>query len=383
MIWYYVFSVYVLRFIVGSSPETLSMHVAGFNLVTVVTLILSAAIADKMDTVKALCSWSLITASGTVFIYFAPNGLWRLSSYYLLGVVFGVGQLMFYRYYSSLTAVEERGRVGGLLGSVTFAIFPLAIVLTSGLNLTDTIGVCIVLNFAVLTIKLSNSKRLSMPISGEYRNQPEPEKRTIIFYLVPWAIYSLVNATFQRSITLNTLQGLSEDTVTSLIFLQAVGTCFGAMTGGIAADFLGRKLALALGLTLYGFSTALSGVLKIHEIISFSHFVNGLNWGIFLTLYQLVVWADLSTAENHARLYSLGLAVFYVSTAIGHIFTPAILQLPLAVASLGSCLLIFLSNVPLILAPELLPSSFREKIRLKLYVHLLRRRRPGMSAGQG
>lgn len=381
--WYYGFSVYVLRFIVGSSPETLSMHVAGFNLVAVVALILSAAIADKMDTAKALYSWSLISASGTAFIYFAPNGLWRLLFYYLLGVAFGVGQVMFYRYFTILTAIEERGRIGGLLASVTLAVFPLAIALAEGLDFSGTIALCIVLNLGVLAIRLSNPRESSILTLREYRNEPQSEERTILLYMVPWVIFTLVNATLQKSISSFNLQYFSQSAVVYFVLFQTVGGCFGAIMGGIFADFFGRKVSLALGLTLYGLSSALSGIMRTYETVFFAHLINGYNWGIFLTLYQLVVWGDLCTAKKCARLYSLGLGIFHISTAIGYFFTPAILQLPLAVASLSSCLLIFLSNVPLILAPELLPSSFREKIRLKLYVDLLRRRRPGTSAGQG
>jgi hypothetical protein len=36
-------------------------------------------------------------------------------------------------------------------------------------------------------------------------------------------------------------------------------------------------------------------------------------------------------------------------------------------------MLIFISNIPVILAPELLPSDFREKMKLKLHIKTVRK----------
>jgi hypothetical protein len=45
----------------------------------------------------------------------------------------------------------------------------------------------------------------------------------------------------------------------------------------------------------------------------------------------------------------------------------------LIVTALASCLFIFLLNVPVILAPELLSSDFSEEIRLKLHMSAVRK----------
>ncbi|MDH5795337.1 MAG: hypothetical protein OEZ24_04440 [Candidatus Bathyarchaeota archaeon] len=370
--WYYRFSVYILAFLVGS--EDFLMHNMGFNIVTALALTLSAFLGRKMKATYTLYSWSILASLGTVLIFFAPNSFCGLLLYYMLGGLFGVAQLVFYRFFWSLTTIEERGRVSGLLGLVTLAFFPFATALTGGLGFSGTAALCIVFSLGVLAIRLFGPKEMQTPMPRDHAREANPERRSILLYLVPWVIYSLVNATFQNTISFNTLQGFSQSAKMSLIFLQLIGGCFGAIAGGIAADFLGRKVALALGLTLYGFSTALSGAVGMYEVVLFAHIVSGLNWGIFLTMYQLVIWGDLANVNNYAKLYSLGLTVFYLCTGIGHAFEPIVLQFPLAVASLISCLLIFLSNIPVILAPELLPSGFREKMRLKLYVYLLRKK---------
>jgi len=347
-----------------------------FNLITVSGLIISAFALRNMNATYTLYSWSMVTSFGTVLIFFAPNSIWGLSLYYMLGGLFGVAQLAFYSYFWSSTFVEERGRVGGLLGLISLAFFSFAAALAESLDFCGTTALCIASSLGVLATKLFTPSGMQMSTPGEHRKDPYPEKRAILLYVVPWVIYSLVNATFQEAISFQALLGLSLSARMSLLFLQLIGACLGAAIGGTIADFFGRKVALALGLSLYGFSTALSGTVTVYDVVLFAHLVNGLNWGIFLTIYQLVIWGDLANASNYARLYSLGLSVFYLSTGIGCAFEPVMLQVPLAVASLISCLLIFLSNIPVILAPELLPSGFREKIRLKLYVYLLKRKGP-------
>jgi MFS family permease len=197
------------------------------------------------------------------------------------------------------------------------------------------------------------------------------EKRTVLLYSIPWILFSLINATLAKNISLNILQQVPSSFYLFLTILQAIGVIFGAICGGIIADFFGRRLSLAFSLTLYGISSALAGLTKINEILSFVYVANGLSWGILLILYSLVVWGDLANKENCAKMYSIGLIILYSTIGVG--FLIPISQIPLVVSSLVSCLLIFLSNVPLILAPELLPSDFRERIKLKLHMDTVRK----------
>ena len=150
-----------------------------------------------------------------------------------------------------------------------------------------------------------------------------------------------------------------------------VASGFGALSGGITADFFGRRLSLGISLTLYGISTVLGGLFQNLGIVFFMYFVNGINWGILWTIYGSVVWGDLSSKESCAKRYALGLMIFYIISSAGVIFTTEIAQVPLIVSSLVGCFLIFLSNIPIVLAPELLASDFLERIRLKMHLRTL------------
>jgi len=210
-----------------------------------------------------------------------------------------------------------------------------------------------------------------------------PEKRTILLYSIPWALFSLINATLARNFSLYVLQCVPFSYYMYLAVLQLVAAVFGALGGGIIADFFGRRLSLVLGLTLYGIGSALAGLVKNYEMFCFVYVASGLNWGILLTLYLLVVWGDLATKESCAKRYSIGLIIFYLAMGVGSLLTHQISQIPLITSSLVSCLLIFLSNIPLIFAPELLSSDFRERIKLKLYMSVVREIGRKLSQNQG
>jgi MFS family permease len=147
--------------------------------------------------------------------------------------------------------------------------------------------------------------------------------------------------------------------------------------GGVVADFFGRRHSLALSLTLYGIGSAFVGLLQDNVIFLVAYAVNGLSWGILFVLYIFVVWGDLATEKNVERMYSVGLVVFYSILGVG-VFSPQISQAPLITTALASCLLIFFLNVPVLLAPELLPSDVREKARLALHIKAVKkiRRKP-------
>jgi MFS family permease len=132
---------------------------------------------------------------------------------------------------------------------------------------------------------------------------------------------------------------------------------------------------------LYGISSALAGISTNFALLYFVYFANGFSWGILLVMYTFVIWGDLSNKENCAKMYAIGFIVFYLTQGIGLLPLGQILQIPLVISSLGSCLLIFLSNIPIFLAPELLPSDFREKMRLKLHMSAVKKMKQSQNQG--
>lgn len=353
--------------------ETFSAYNGAFNLLISLTLILSSSFIRRIDKTSVIFAWAITSSIGTAFMILAPTDTLRLAAYLFSGVVFGVGLLAFCTLFWDLTAPEERGRVAGAMGFVFLPICPLLMALASRLDLYGTAALCIILNLGTLATKLFN--RSGKIMLREKRNLEEynPEKKTIILYLIPWVVFSSINATLTSSFSSHVIQYFPPSSQMSLTALQVVGGGLGAIAGGVLADFSGRRLSLALGLTLYGVNSAISGLAESYEVFYLVFTGTGLTWGILLTVYLFVVWGDLSTTKTCAHRYSVGLATFYLATGIGALLSPELARIPSMPASIISCLLIFLSNIPLILAPEILSSDFREEIRLKLYVSLVKR----------
>ena len=152
---------------------------------------------------------------------------------------------------------------------------------------------------------------------------------------------------------------------TELLAVLSIGTILGALLGGIIADLLGRRFSLVFSLTFFGFCTALVGLFENELIYILVYGASGLTWGFLFVLYIFVVWGDLSNSKNRMRVYSIGLFSYVLSLGIGSIIE---FDMSLFQSALLSVLIIFLLNLPIIFAPELLDSYILEKIRLKQHM---------------
>ena len=176
---------------------------------------------------------------------------------------------------------------------------------------------------------------------------------------MPWLLFCLINITLSKNIDSAASQIISPNFVT-LFLIQIIFSVLGAFAGGIIADSLGRKLSLALSITLYGFSMALSGFFQDSSILIFSLAIEGLSWGMFFALYFFVIWGDLANEKNYSKLYALGLGIYFVAVGIGEL-PLGITSLPPTTSALIGCSIIFFSNVPVAFSQELLLSEVKDK----------------------
>jgi len=376
--WYFSFSLSVLRHIVSSSAETYLMLNASFNFIIVVTLALSSFFIHKFNKLHIIYGYSITTSIASILLLLTSNTVLRLIIVFATGVLFSIGQLAFFTYFWSLTASVERGRVSGLAG---FFALPFAYVVGLMAETSDffgTIMIGVILSLGTLTIKLLNPENKATLTTKKDENGYHHEKRIILLYSVPWILFSLINMTLARNISVNVSQHVLSSLYVFLLVLQMIASGLGSLGGGIVADLFGRRFSLGFSLTLYGISSALGGFVENYEMLYFIYVANGLTWGILWTVYASVVWGDLADKESCVKSYSLGLIIYYLSIGVGFLLSNQISQIPIITSALLGCVLIFLSNIPLIFAPELLSPDFRERIKLKLYMNIVRkiRRKP-------
>jgi hypothetical protein len=362
---YFIFSLHVLPKVIGPSDDSLPLIQAFFSLTIAVTLFVLSFLKFKPLRNRTLFGIYIATFAFTILLLFVPGKLVTSILVFLVGMFVGVGQLSFLAHFWKTTSSEERGRIGGLIGFATLPIyFILSNVVADYLDLSGTVILAAALSIVPLAAAIFRNRNA---LAITKKEGTYPEKRTIILFSIPWFLFCLINATLSKNITLNAVQLISSSSIVFIIILQAAATFIGTLTGGILADFFGRRLTLAISVTLYGTGMALSGLIQNTTLAYFSFFAEGLSWGILLTLYIFVIWGDLSNKENYSRLYAIGLVAFYIAAAIEP-FSTLVSQIPPVPSAFLGCTVIFLSNVPIALAPELQSSDFLDKIRLKMHI---------------
>jgi len=373
--WYFSFSFSALQHIFSSTPETFPMINASFNFTTVITLVLSSFFIHKFNKMHIIYGYAIITPIASLILLLSSSLVLKLIIVFAAAILFGISQLASLKYFWSLTTSIERGRTAGLAGIFTLPLAYITGWLAETSNFSGTIIICIILNLITLTIILFNPENKPTLTKKKDERGHHPEKRTILLYAIPWILFSIINITLARNISIHVSQNIQSTFYMILLVLQMIASGFGALAGGIVADLFGRRFPIGFSLTLYGISTALGAFTQNHEVLYFIYIANGLTWGIFWTMYIPVIWGDLTNKENNIKTYAFGLLIYYLSTGIGILLSNQISQIPIMTSALLGCILIFLSNIPIILAPELLSQDFRDSIKLKLYMNILRKKR--------
>ena len=368
---YFVFSLYLPRHFI-SSPDARLLIQASVNFAIAVTLLLMIFVINRISKLRLIYASSVATAIAAALLFLTSNEALRIVTLITMGVFFAMGLLAFFTLFYRSTIAEERGRTAGLIGFFSlpfcFVILPLV---AETLDFPSTIMLSILLSLGTLIAGRLMPNEASL-ITKEIKRGNYSEKRIVFLYSIPWLIFSLINVTLAKSISFSISQQVSISLYLVLIISQLLGVVLGAVIGGVVADFFGRRLALVFSLTLYGASSALIGIFQNNETFALAYLGNGLSWGILLTLYFFVIWGDFSNTENCSKMYSIGLVIYYVTMGFG-VIPLQTSQLPLVISALTSCLLVFLSNIPVVLAPELLSSDFRERIKLRLHMNAARK----------
>jgi MFS family permease len=345
---------------------------ASFNLAIVITLLATSLLIERINRLRVIYVCSIVNSAMTALLFIVPTDILRLLFILVVAVFFSVGQLAFLTYFWSLTVPEERGRVAGLLGFGSLTVNLVVYTLVGGyLDFNRIVVLGVLLSLAPLLVIFLRPTKAQLT-AKRYARESYPEKRTVLLYLIPWVLFSLINSTLAKNTSFHISQQITPDFYLSLTVLQVAATILGALFGGIIADFLGRRVSLAFSLTLYGISSALAGMGNT-GLLFFVYFANGLSWGILLVMYSFVIWGDLANTKNCAKMYAIGFMSFYVAQSIGFFPLEQVFQISLAVSSLVSCLIIFMSNIPIFIAPELLSSDFTEKLRMKLHLNTIKK----------
>lgn len=356
-LWQYLFLTNLV-----SHFKQLEMIYSIFYVSLAFSMFLNKLLEDK-NQLRIIFIWSIVSAIATIFLIFTTN---LISVYFIvcvLGGLYSISLFAFFSYFCDLTTMGERGRVGGVIVFIPLVLLPVITMFLSLLGFQGGMILCSILSLSVLTVLMLNPKLLPKKEDSELETYA---RKTVFHYLVPWVVFSVINGMLAPIITQSIYQRFPESFLL-LILLQNIVAPFGALIGGILADLIGRRLTLMLGLTLYGISTAFSALSNITGIVLFSSSLSGIAWGIFLVLYFLVVWGDLSNRRSRFSYYMSGFP-FFISTGLSYFLTNIVFGISVENIILFSVFLILLSNLPLIFANELLPAGILQETSLRRFI---------------
>jgi hypothetical protein len=288
------------------------------------------------------------------------------------GVFFSVCVLGIVTHFWATIPERQKGFLGGCISVIAVIVYFVSSAFYQSTllpNLTIALiplGAAIIVTLVYLKIRRGNN------IEEKICCNNYPEKRTILLYSLPWVLFSLIDVTLARYIDSGSATIISSN-LEIIILAQMAFSFLGAFLGGIIADFFGRKLSIILSITLYGLSMAFFGLTQSFFFLIFSISIEGLSWGILLTMYMFVIWGDLASKENYAKMYAMGLAIFYFAIGIGELLQTFQISISSIDSALIACSVIFMSNLPIALAPELLSKRSKDAQNLRDYVKRIRK----------
>ncbi|KON34192.1 MAG: hypothetical protein AC479_01730 [miscellaneous Crenarchaeota group-6 archaeon AD8-1] len=332
---------------------------------TCIILLFGSFFIQKFSKLKIIYFCSVLNCIfSLLFLINFFEAFWLLLIFFLV-LFMSLAMLTTLCVFGNLTSPEERGRIGGIIGLFVFLLFFVVnFSIAPNLEFYGSVLLTFSLSFLPFIALLFKNFRIKIiPI----KKMPENyyERRVFFLYFIPWIIFSLINATLATNTSNFIIQSISDSLLFTLESLQVLGVLIGVLLGGFVADILGRRFSLVFGLTFFGFSTALIGLFQTEIVYLIVYGASGLTWGILFVLYIFVVWGDLSNENNRIKIYSIGLISYFLSLGVGSFVALSMEIIPSAFLSV---LIIFILNIPIIFAPELLPSYILERNRLRRHM---------------
>jgi MFS family permease len=317
---------------------------------------------------KLLISSIFLGTISTILIAFVQGTMFEVACLFL-GTSLGLGLPSSMAIVADYTAVEERGRVSGIIVLGTF-IIAFASMATIWIFSLETVGTALLLavvrSSSFLALAIDKCDRL-VPLVKEKTHLPVTAHREYLFYIFPWVMFSIAsslawNVIPQRDYTAE----LSAVTALRYVFIAVFG-----LGAGVMADRFGRKRPIIIGLivlgvafALLGFSLSYTSVIWLHRLWYVYLALSGVTWGLFFVVF-LAVPGDLADLNLREKFYALVAGLFVVGAIPVPVF-PSIL--PVDSLSQILSIILFLSIVPVLRAKETLQESKIQERKIKEHI---------------
>jgi MFS family permease len=316
--------------------------------------------------------WMLIGIFLSISVLAGASSYWGLMFFsVIVAANFGFGIPACFGYFALTTPANNRGKFGGVI----FLLIGLSVFLLSFLGNAELLTVV-----TVLTLwRTMGFLTLSYAKPVEEFNAPKslPKKdlsyrqmlsnRTFLLYFVPWTIFLLINST---SFPINSVAFPALVSTGGEIELVLAG--ISAVIFGFFADSKGRKRLAVVGFAMLGVGYAILAFTAQELGFWIYTFIDGITWGIFVTIFLFSIWGDISEGKKSSKMYSIGIMPYLLSSLIrilteGHLTTYVETVTFAAIFSFFSFFL-FIAVLPLAIAPETMSEQIIRSNDLKSYI---------------
>ncbi|MEM4704144.1 MAG: MFS transporter [Candidatus Bathyarchaeia archaeon] len=283
----------------------------------------------------------------------------------LTSVSFGLGLPVVMALFAEGTRPENRGRTSAVvLLSFSFATIALKLALTENIVINALVLASWRATGFIAFLLLRQHKKIDAEKSSSFVQILKT--RQFFLYLVPWAIFSLVN---YLAWSIN-MEFLGEDFIHFLTSIENIIAGIFALIAGFVSDIFGRKRLLMAGFVIFGLGYAVLGVFPLNIYSWYLYTVmDGVAWGIIYIIFLFTIWGDLAEGKPSEKHYALGLLPSSLSSflhlTVGSFVATAVS--PYAIFSFAAFFL-FLAVLPLMYAPETLPEKTLKDRELRQYI---------------
>ena len=347
--------------LLGFMDTSYVLTIAVFFSFIVAFAIIGSLIGERYDRRKLFLSWTILGVFSSALAGVFQGTTISLLSSALVGMSFGLCFPLVTAYMSDSTAVEERARVSGIVVFTSFLVAIIGTALVSSTSLGAILFSIILRFLGFFALILDPCSRNS---GKKHSWQSILTYRQFGFYILPFLMFIIMSGLLGLiQIPKNQTQDYGSANLIGNV-LHLVGTGIFAIIGGFAADRIGRRKPIMIGVVMLGVSTAILGYMSPLTWLVYLA-ISGFAWGIVFVTY-LAIPGDLAFPGSQERFYALGTVVpFIVYTSITGAGKAVNISLPITWLYPVLTVVIFVSLIPLLYASETLPEKILIEKKLK------------------
>jgi MFS family permease len=321
--------------------------------------------ARKIQVLKTWVIFGVLVSLLTVFLakYFSE---WIIISLFLLGVSFGIATPFCLDLLIKVSAIEDRGKIGGVISFVTFSIVFILYRIILPLDLAST-GIFLALwRCWSLPIVFLIKEELFQ------RNHDSQEMQKLILklknrafwlYFTAWLMFSFIDS-FQ-GIILNTK---AEEFAFFIKLIEPCVASFSVIIIGAISDIIRRKNVLVFSFTFLGVAYAILGLFPRSFTAWFLYsIIDGVAIGSAFVLFVIVIWGEIAVG-NSAIFYAIGGIPLFIAEALSLMLKEYLVLIPLSNSFSLASFFLFIAVIPLLFAPETLPEKVLKERELRSYI---------------